>query len=75
MVAGRKAYSQARFESNVQPPFWWDALRELPRENVSVPLNHVTQFFPVTYRNTFGNLLFSFSNKHNILLWVFSFIY
>ena len=40
--------------------------------NVTVLLNHVTQFFPVTYRNTFENVLLSFSNSDNILLWTFS---
>ena len=44
--------------------FWWDALWELLREDVTVLLNYVAQSFPVTFRYTIKNLLFSLSNRN-----------
>ena len=55
-------------------PFWWDTLRELLGENVTVLLNNVTQLFPVTYRYTIENLMFSFSNTNNIFPWALTLI-
>ena len=55
-------------------PFWWDTLQELLRENVTVLLNNVTQFFPVAYRYTIEDLMFSFSNTNKIFPWALTLI-